>query len=140
MKKFTMLRKSYKIVRISISKIANIFCDIPRILFVNYYRLLIRIRVINIKRIPNDKSAIFAINHVTGADPIIILAVLKKKIYFMADSENFRNRFTNFFMRRFTNSVPIFKKQFMKNIKSFKELFSISAKKMSFLQYFLKVD
>jgi len=136
MKKFTMLRKSYKIVKISISKIANIFCDIPRILFVNYYRLLIRIRVINIKRIPNDKSAIFAINHVTGADPIIILAVLKKKIYFMADSENFRNRFTNFFMRRFTNSVPIFKKQFMKNIKSFKELFSISAKKNVFFAVF----
>jgi len=118
------------------AKIINIFYNTPRILFVNYYKLLTRTKVFNIKRIPEGKSAIFAINHITGADPIIILGVLKKKIYFLAESENFRNRFTNFFMRKFTNSIPIFKKEFMKNIRSFKELFSISDKKNIFLGIF----
>ena len=118
------------------AKIINIFYNTPRILFVNYYKLLTRTKVFNIKRIPKGKSAIFAINHITGADPIIILGALKKKIYFLAESENFRNRFTNFFMRKFTNSIPIFKKEFMKNIKSFKELFSISDKKNVFFGIF----
>lgn len=119
-----------------IKRITDIFYSIPRILFINFYKLIIRIKIFNMKRIPRDGAAIFAINHPTGADPIIILAALKKKIYFLADSENFRTKFTSFFMRKFTNSIPVFKKEFMKNIKSFRELFSINLSKNVFFGIF----
>jgi len=117
-------------------KILNFFYNIPRFLFINFYRMLIRVRIFNSKNIPQDKPAILAINHTTGADPIIILSAIKKKVYFLADSENFRFRFTNFFMRRFTNSIPVFKKQFNKNIKSFKELFALNDGKAFFYGIF----
>ncbi|MBC7333606.1 MAG: 1-acyl-sn-glycerol-3-phosphate acyltransferase [Actinobacteria bacterium] len=107
-------------------KLSDFFYSIPRFLFINFYKSITRIRVFNQKGIPKNGSAIFAINHVTGADPIIILAALKKKIYFLADSENFRTRFTDFFMRKFANSIPVFKTRFINNVKSFKELFRLT--------------
>jgi len=118
------------------SKILNGFYNLPRILIINFYRLFIRIRVINAKKIPGDKSAIFAFNHTTGADPLIALGALRKKIIFVTDSDRFSNRFTTFFFRKFTNSIPIFKEQLNKNIKSFKELFSASGNKKVFFGIF----
>ena len=115
-----------------IIKISDFFYSIPRILFVDFYRLFIRIRFFNKERLPKNKSAIFAINHSTDADPIIILSALKKKIYFFAENENFENWLTNFFMRKFANCIPVFKSQFSKNVKSFKELFYLSNKKNVF--------
>ena len=97
----------------------------PKILFINFYRLLTRKKVFNIKRLPEDRPAILAINHTTGADPIIVLASLRKKILFLADSRCFENKFTDFFFRRFANTIPVFKKQFIKNLESFREVFSI---------------
>ena len=99
--------------------------DSPKILFINFYRLLTRKKVFNLKRLPDDRPAILAINHSTGADPIIILASLRKKILFLADSRCFETKITDFFFRRFTNTLPVFKKHFMRNIESFKEVFSI---------------
>ncbi len=97
----------------------------PKILFINFYRLLSRKKVFNLKRLPSDKPAILAINHTTGADPIIVLASLRKKVLFLADSRCFETKITNFFFRRFANTIPVFKKQFMRNLESFKELFLI---------------
>jgi len=117
-------------------KISEFFCSIPRILFINFYKLLTRTKVINQKRIPFNKSAIFAINHTADADPVILLAAIKKKIFFLAESENFGNWISSFFMRRFANCVPLFKQQFLKNVKSYKELFSISKDKNIFFGIF----
>jgi 1-acyl-sn-glycerol-3-phosphate acyltransferase len=97
---------------------------------------IIRIRIINKKGLPQGEPAIFAINHSTDADPVIILGALKKKIYFFSEGEAYDNRFTNFFMRRFANSTPVFKKQAKKNIKSFRDYFSISKKKNVFFGIF----
>jgi 1-acyl-sn-glycerol-3-phosphate acyltransferase len=97
----------------------------PNILFINFYRLLTRKKVFNLKRLPDDKPAILAINHCTGADPIIVMATLRKKIMFLADSRCFETKFTNFFFRRFANTIPVFKKQFIRNLESFKEVFSL---------------
>ena len=108
--------------------IINFCCSIPRVLFVNFFKLFVHTRVFNLKNIPEDRSAILAINHTTGADPIVLLSAVGKKVYFIASARNFSTGFTNFFMRRFTNSLPIFKEQFMKNTATFKELFSISKK------------
>ncbi len=115
----------------------NILYNTPRILFINFYKYcVVKIRVFDPKKIPKDSSAIFAFNHTTGADPIIVLGALKRKIYFLADSDRFRSRFTDFFFRKFTNSIPLFKKEFTKNIKSFKEIFDISKNKKIFFGIF----
>ena len=125
-----------KILRLIGNKIANAFYSLPRILFINFYRSFLRLRISNPKKIPKNRSVIFAFNHTTGADPIIALGALKRKICFLADSERFTNRFTTFFMRRFANSIPVFKQQAEKNIRSFKELLKISKNKKIFFGVF----
>jgi 1-acyl-sn-glycerol-3-phosphate acyltransferase len=119
-----------------IKKISDFFYSIPRILFINFYKIFSRARIVNPKNLPKDKSVILAINHTADADPVILLAAIKKKVFFIAESENFGNWLTNFFMRRFANCVPVFKAQFAKNIKSFKELFNISKGKNVFFGIF----
>lgn len=115
----------------------NILYNAPRVLFINFYKYcVVRIKVHSLKKIPEDSSAIFAFNHTTGSDPIIVLGALKKKIYFLADSDRFRTKFTNFFFRKFTNSIPVFKNEFVKNLNSFKEIFSISKNKKIFFGIF----
>ncbi len=118
------------------TKLADFFYSIPRILFINFYRLVTRIRVVNYNKIPGDKSVILAINHTTGADPIVLLSAIKRRIYFLAGGKNFGSRFTNFFMRKFANSIPVFHEQIEKNTASFKELFKISKKKNIFFGIF----
>ncbi len=125
-----------KIIKDLIKKISDFFYSIPRILFINFYKLFTRTRVFNTKRLPKGKSVILAINHTADADPIILLAAIKKKIFFIAESENFGNWLTSFFMRKFANCVPVFKKQLAKNVKSFKELFYILNKKNVFFGIF----
>jgi 1-acyl-sn-glycerol-3-phosphate acyltransferase len=107
-------------------KILEFFYSIPRVLLINFFKIFVRIQVFNLKNIPDDQSAILAINHTTGADPIVLLGAVGKKIYFIASARNFGTRFTNFFMRRFTNSLPVFKEKPIKNTATFKELFSIA--------------
>jgi len=125
-----------KIIKDLIKKISDFFYSIPRILFINFYKLFTRTRVFNTKRLPRGKSVILAINHTADADPIILLAAIKKKICFIAESENFGNWLTSFFMRKFANCVPVFKEQLTKNVKSFKELFYILNKKNVFFGIF----
>jgi len=126
-----------KVLKKIINNFFNAILSIPRILFINFYRIfVVRIKVFNKKRIPKDRSLIFAFNHTTGADTIIVLGALRKKIYFLAGSDRFKNKFSSFFMRKFANSIPIFKKEFIKNFKSFKELFRISKEKKVFFGIF----
>jgi len=122
-----------KIVKLIGNKFAYAFYNLPRILFINFYRSFLRIRISNPKKIPNNHAVIFAFNHTTGADPIIALGALRRKIHFLADSERFTNSFTAFFMRKFADSTPVFQREAWKNFKSFKELLLISTnKKISF--------
>ena len=118
-------------------RMLNAFYSTTRIMFINFYRtFVVRIRVFNSRKIPQDRSLIFAINHTTGADPIIVLGALREKIYWLAGAERFKNKFSAFFMRNFTNSVPVFRKEFLRNFNSFKELFSISKGKKVFFGVF----
>jgi len=107
-------------------KILEFFYSIPRVLLINFFKIFVRIQVFNLKNIPDDRSAILAINHTTGADPIVLLGAVGKKIYFIASARNFGTGFTDFFMRRFANSLPVFKEKPIKNTSTFKELFSIA--------------
>jgi len=120
----------------TLSGVLNFFYGIPRFVIINSYRMTLRIKIFGLKKIPREHSAIFAFNHTNGADPFIVLSTIRKKIYFLTDSERFSNRLTSFFMRRFTNSIPVFKKEFNKNFKSFKELFDISKGKKIFFGIF----
>ncbi len=118
-------------------KMLNIIYSIPRVLFINFYRLfVVKIKVHYAGKLPENKSAIFAFNHTTGADPIIVLGALRKKIYFVADAARFKNRFSAFFMKNFTNSIPVFKEEFSKNLGSFKKLFSKTKSKKVFFGIF----
>ncbi len=101
------------------------FFHTPRIIFINFYRMILRKRIFHLQRLPVDRPAILAVNHVTGADPIILLASIRKKIIFLADNKCFETRITDFFFRTMANSMPVFKQQFSRNIKTFKELFNI---------------
>ncbi len=119
-----------------IKKIKQFFYSIPRILLINIYRLFIRIRIINTNNTDIQGPAIFVINHITGADPIFILTAFKKRIFFMADSDDFKYWLTNFFMRKCADSVPVFKEAIGKNFKSFKELLKIKLHKNEFFGIF----
>ncbi len=110
------------------ARFLGFFYSIPRVLFINFFKLFVRIRVFNLENIPEDQSAILAINHTTGADPIVLLGAVSKKIYFIASANNFGTRFTAFFMRRFTNSFPIYKDGNIRNLSTFRELILISKK------------
>ena len=109
--------------------IKEFFYALPRIIIVNIFKAIVRIRVFNYARIPANEQVIFAINHITGADPILIMAALNKKLIFFAISDDFENKFTNFFFRKVGNSIPVFQKDYSKNFASFKELISNKGKK-----------
>lgn len=123
-------------MRSKVLKISQFFYNIPGILFISFYSLFIRINIINKKGLPQDKSAIFAINHSTEADPLIVLGALKRRIYFFSEGEGYDNSFIYFFMRRFANSTPVFKKQIKKNIRSFRDYIYLSKKKNMFFGIF----
>ena len=103
----------------------KVFYRSPKIIFINLYRLLLRKKIFNLKNLEINKPAILAINHVTGADPIIVLAALKKKIIFLADSRCFETKISNFFFTRFAESIPVFKKHFIKTVNTIKDRFKI---------------
>jgi len=107
----------------------DFFYALPRIIIINIFKLIIRIKVFNYARIPVNEQVIFAVNHITGADPILIMAALRKKLIFFAISDDFKNKFTNFFFRKVGNAIPIFQKEPSRNFNSFKELISNKGRK-----------
>ncbi|MHB1347255.1 MAG: lysophospholipid acyltransferase family protein [Candidatus Humimicrobiaceae bacterium] len=109
--------------------VKEFFYALPRIIIVSIFRLIVRIKVFNYARIPVNEQVIFTINHVTGADPILLMAALKKKLIFFAISDDFKNKFTNFFFRKVANAIPIFQKDTSRNFASFKELISNKGRK-----------
>ncbi|MHB1252953.1 MAG: lysophospholipid acyltransferase family protein [Candidatus Humimicrobiaceae bacterium] len=109
--------------------IKEFFYALPRIIIVNIFKLIVRIKVFNYARIPVNEQVIFAINHITGADPILLMAALKKKLIFFAISDDFKNKFTNFFFRKVGNAIPIFQKDTLRNFTSFKELIGNKGRK-----------
>jgi 1-acyl-sn-glycerol-3-phosphate acyltransferase len=109
--------------------IKEFFYALPRIIIINIFKLIIRIKVFNYARIPVNEQVIYAINHITGADPILVMAALRKKLIFFAISDDFKNKFTNFFFRKVGNAIPVFQKETFHNFTSFKELISNKGRK-----------
>ena len=57
------------------------------------YKLLYRFKVKNKSAIPAQGGVILASNHMSFADPVLLGLAQKRRLYFMAKSELFRNKF-----------------------------------------------
>ena len=112
------------------------FCAFPRIALVHIYRSITRIKTHNFSSVPDNTSVLLAVNHTTGIDPIILLVALKHKIYFLADADNFKNRFLKFFMRNITNSLPLYPQHPGKNPSTLKEMIDIMKNEKALFGYF----
>jgi 1-acyl-sn-glycerol-3-phosphate acyltransferase len=112
------------------------FYAFPRIALVQIYRLITRVKTYNLSRIPDNSTVLLAVNHTSGIDPIILLVGLKRKIYFIADSDNFKNRFSVFFMRKVANSIPLYQDQLRKNPSTLKEMINIKNRGKTLFGYF----
>lgn len=74
-------------------------------------RLLLRPRVEGLEHVPAQGAAIVAGNHLSFADPLLMAAVLKRRITFLAKAEYFttpglRGRLTALILRR-TGQIPV---------------------------------
>jgi 1-acyl-sn-glycerol-3-phosphate acyltransferase len=114
-----------------IQKIIDFLLESPKRSFIKFYSIFLRTKIINKKNLPKDGPAIIAVNHITGSDPILIMASLKKKMTFLGDSKLFTTKLTSFFFSKITGTIPVFKEDFFKNTKVFKDLFGrIKTEKM----------
>ncbi len=118
------------------SEVLKKFYAFPRNALVRIYRMVTRIRPHNLVNIPENTSVLLAVNHTTGIDPIILLVALKKEIYFIADADNFKNGVSEFFMRKITNSIPIYQDRHNKNPATLKEMICIRNRENAIFGYF----
>ena len=62
-------------------------------LLMPFYKLLYRYKVKNKGSIPAEGGVILASNHLSFADPVLLGLCEKRRLYFMAKKELFRNKF-----------------------------------------------
>lgn len=62
-------------------------------------KLLYRYKFVNKNSIPKDGAYILASNHMSYSDPILLGLGQKRRLYFMAKSELFRNKFFGFIIK-----------------------------------------
>ena len=92
------------------------FQNIPKALFIQFYRLLINLKIKGIKNLLNHKGLIIAINHKTGIDPIAVQAVVKRRIFFAIDGLWFKNWFGRFFYGKLCDGIPVYNGQGVENL------------------------
>lgn len=64
-----------------------------KILLMPFYKLLYRFKVKNKGAVPAAGGVILACNHLSFADPVLLGLAEKRRLYFMAKSELFSNKF-----------------------------------------------
>lgn len=73
---------------------------IGRCICMPVFKLVYRYKVINKKAVPDDdKGYILASNHLSLSDPVLLGLSQKRRIYFMAKDELFKNRFFAWLIR-----------------------------------------
>lgn len=92
------------------------FQNIPKALFIQFYRLLINLKIKGNKNLLNHKGLIIAINHKTGVDPIAVQAVVKRRIFFATDGLWFKNWFGRFFYSKLCDGIPVYNGQGVENL------------------------
>lgn len=63
------------------------------------YKLIYRYKVINSGAMPKEGGCILACNHLSFSDPVLLGLAQKRRLYFMAKSELFKNKFASFIIR-----------------------------------------
>jgi len=58
-----------------------------------------RMEIIGIENLPKSGGLIIASNHVSYLDPVVLVASLNRKIYFIAKKEVFKNTFISFILK-----------------------------------------
>ena len=69
-----------------------------------YIKIFCRLECVNFKNIPREGSLILYSNHISNADPIILVGPVKRMAYFMAKQELFNNKL----LAKFFLSVGVF--------------------------------
>jgi len=69
-------------------------------------RLFFHLRVEGVEHIPASGGVIFAVNHVSYVDPLVIGVAVGRRLHFMAKAELFQNRAFAWFLRRL-NAFPV---------------------------------
>lgn len=70
-----------------------------RFVFSPIIRGLMRIKMSGAERIPGQGATIFAANHLSHVDPILVIASSRRKVHYLAKDAHFKN----FFLRSFMN-------------------------------------
>lgn len=95
---------------------------LAKFVFTIYFFFINKITLKGTENIPESGGAVLCSNHINWLDPILIGICIKRKIYFMAKAECFRNKLFAFIMKGI-NAFPV--KRGTADISAIKKSFSI---------------
>ena len=78
---------------------SKVLYTVGKFLLMPAYKLLYRYKVIGKENMPDSGAVILACNHMSFSDPVLLGLAQKRRLYFMAKSELFRNPFASFIIR-----------------------------------------
>ncbi len=78
---------------------SKVLYTVGKTLLLPAYKLLYRYKVIGSENMPKDGGVILACNHLSFSDPVLLGLAQKRRLYFMAKSELFKNKFAAFIIR-----------------------------------------
>ena len=73
--------------------------NIVRVFVRGFLCLVFRIKVLGEENLPKEGGVIVAVNHRSNWDPVIVGAVTRRRLRFMAKAELFKNKLSNVFFR-----------------------------------------
>lgn len=79
---------------------SKVLYSIGKVLLLPAYKLIYRYKVIGSENMPKQGGVILACNHLSFSDPVLLGLAQKRRLFFMAKSELFRNKFASFIIRR----------------------------------------
>jgi 1-acyl-sn-glycerol-3-phosphate acyltransferase len=80
-------------IPVSHSKAPGRFYDLCRLLWIGVFKCTMRIKYIGLERIPQDDSGVLiAVSHVSHLDPVVVSALLRRRVSWVSRIEFFRNR------------------------------------------------
>lgn len=74
----------------------NFFCNTSNM----FFRLFYEVKIIGLENIPTSGRTIICSNHVGLTDPVLLAAMLPRKLNYMAKKELFKNKFLGFAIRK----------------------------------------
>ena len=91
------------------------------------FKLIFRLKITGQGNIPQNSPLIIVANHSSLLDPIILGISIKPKIIFISAAYLFKIDYLGYMLRKF-NSIPIYRENNTKNIKSIKQALIILQK------------